>query len=316
MNDSETDFYFASYGELGLHRAMVSDQARTDAFAEAIKEVVSSGDRVLDVGTGTGLLAMLAAKAGANQVHGIDQASIANVARKLVEHNGLSDTVEIRRGNANELVLDEQVDLIVSEWLGHFLFVETMLDDLSKARDRNLKADGIMMPSNVELLLAPISTPWIYEQDGPGYWRNAVHGIDYTPLERAELRQGIAGKSIVPAESLLSPGKSLLALDMKTATAEDPWRNGEIEFVIGEDRELDGFIGWFTAQLSPSVILDTGPAHEPTHWSQTHFPFPPRPVAKGDRICIRYALRRHPIDERSVEFEIELDGETLCYQVG
>ena len=316
MNDTDTDFYFASYGELGLHRAMVSDQARTDAFAEAIREVVGSGDRVLDVGTGTGLLAMLSAKAGASQVYGIDQASIANVARKLVEHNGLSDTVEIRRGNANELELDDPVDLIVSEWLGHFLFVETMLDDLAKARDRNLKPSGIMMPSHVELLLAPISTPWIYEQDGPGYWRSSVNGIDFTPLEQAELNQAIAGKSIVPAEALLAPGKSLLALDMKTAGSEEPWQSGEIEYTIEEDRELDGFIGWFTAQLSPSVILDTGPAKEPTHWSQTHFPIAPRPVAKGDRLRVRFALRRHPIDDRSVEFEIELDGETLCYRVG
>ena len=310
------DFYFDSYGELNLHRTMVSDRPRTDAFAKAIAEVVKSGDRVLDVGTGTGLLAMLSAKAGASQAYGIDQATIAETAERLVEHNGLSDTIRILKGNASELRLEEPVDLIVSEWLGHFAFVESMLDDVIAARDANLKSDGLMLPSGVELLLAPISAPWIYEENGPGFWRNAVHGIDYTPLEKEELKQAIAGKSVIDDDCLLAQGHRLVALDLKTAKAEDPWVKGEVEFEIQEDGELDGFIGWFNAQLSPSVLLDTGPGSEPTHWGQTHLPVPPRSVARGEKLKAKFAIDRHPADERSIEFRLEVDGETLHYKVG
>jgi protein arginine N-methyltransferase 1 len=310
------DFYFDSYGDLTLQRAMVSDQVRTDAFADAIAEVVKDGDRVLDVGTGTGLLAMLSAKAGAEKVYGIDQASVAELATKLVEHNGLSGKVEIIKGNAKNLQLAEKVDVLVSEWLGHFGFVETMLDDVIVARDKNLKPNGTMLPCGIELFMAPISVPWIYGESGPGFWDFPVHGIDYSPLEEMELKQAIAGKSVVPADALLSRGESLMAFDLKTVQRDDPWRSGDLEFVIEEDGRMDGFVGWFTSDLSPEVTLDTGPGSIPTHWGQTHLMFPPRDVKKGDALKAHFALNRHPFEERSLELKLTVDEETIHYTVG
>lgn len=67
------EYYFKRYGDLELQRRMVADRPRTDAFAAAIREVVRPTDTVLDVGTGTGILAMLAARAGARKVYAIDQ---------------------------------------------------------------------------------------------------------------------------------------------------------------------------------------------------------------------------------------------------
>ncbi|MDE0766942.1 MAG: 50S ribosomal protein L11 methyltransferase [Opitutaceae bacterium] len=310
------DFYFDSYGDLTLQRAMVSDQVRTDAFADAIAEVVKDGDRVLDVGTGTGLLAMLSAKAGAEKVFGIDQASVAELATKLVEHNGLSDKVEIIKGNAKNLQLPEKVDVLVSEWLGHFGFVETMLDDVIVARDKNLKPNGTMLPCGIELFMAPISVPWIYGESGPGFWDFPVHGIDYSPLEEMELKQAIAGKSVVPVDALLSRGESLMAFDLKTVQRDDPWRSGDLEFVIEEDGRMDGFVGWFTSDLSPEITLDTGPGSIPTHWGQTHLMFPPRDVKKGDALKAHFALNRHPFEERSLELKLTVDEETIHYTVG
>jgi 16S rRNA G966 N2-methylase RsmD len=76
------EYYFKRYGDLELQRRMVADRPRTDAFAAAIREVVRPTDVVLDVGTGTGILAMLAARAGARKVYAVDQSDIADAAAR------------------------------------------------------------------------------------------------------------------------------------------------------------------------------------------------------------------------------------------
>ncbi len=310
------DFYFDSYAEISLQRLMVSDRSRTDAFAKGIQEVINGGERVIDVGTGTGLLAMLAAKSGAKKVYAIDQAVIAKAAEESVNKNGLTDRVEIVHGDAANFQLVEPVDLIVSEWLGHFAFAETMLDDVITCRDANLKEGGGMLPSNMQLMLAPLDSSLLYDDEGPGFWKANIHGIDFSHLERLEVQQAIGAKTFVPPEDLIASGQALVTLDLATCSIDAPWKSGELEFVVERDGRLDGFAGWFVAQLSPSVTLDTAPSQPLTHWRQTYFAFPPKQVKKGQRLKIRYALSKHPVEERSVQLELTVDERQIVYTIG
>lgn len=303
------EYYFLRYGDLELQRRMVSDRWRTDAFAAAIAEAVEPGQRVLDVGTGTGILAMLAAKAGAAQVYGVDAAEIAQTAANLVKANDLRDQVKILRGNAQDVELDGPVDLIVSEWLGHFAFVENMLDDVLAARDANLAEGGRMMPSHVECLLAPVDDPYLYFRDGPGAWRNPVHGLDLSSLEGIELRQGRATQLRVDPSALLSKPGSVSKVDLSTCDSEAPYGPADMKLEITRDGVLSGFVGWFTAQLSPSVVLDTGPYHPETHWSQTWFPFSPRPVKAGEVLEVHTDLIRDPGEHRHLSIDIRMGEE-------
>lgn len=307
------EWYFQRYGDLELHRRMISDRARTDAFARALAEVVRPADVVLDVGTGTGVLAMLAAKAGAQQVHAVDRADIAEVARRLVRDNRLQKKVQIHQGMAADLTFPVKFDLIVSEWLGHFALVEGMLDDLCPARDRSLAEGGRMMPSDVELLLAPVDDPVLYHRDGPGYWREPVHGLDFSGLEDVELKQGRAAQLRVDGSSLLAPGRPLMHLDMTTVQPADPWRKGRLVFDIVRDGVLSGFCGWFVARLSPGVVLDTGPSHPDTHWAQTFVPFPPRLVRAGDRLGVGFVIDRDARERRQVQLALTVERKTMRY---
>ncbi len=310
------DHYFHSYGGLGLQRYMVSDKPRTDAFAAAIKEVVREGDEVIDVGTGTGLLAILAAKAGAKKVYGLDDSDIAEVAKTLVKRNGMTETVDIVRCNASNFDLENTTDVIVSEWLGHLAFAEAMLDDLIVAREANLKPGGTMIPSEVDVLLAPVSCPELYNREGPGFWREPIHGIDYSILEEMEQNQELSLQIQVPADSMLSDGQPMVSLDLATASSEDPWERGELQFEIGRTARLDGFVGWFSIQLSPSVRLDTGPHFPLTHWRQIHFPFKPFDVEKGQTLKVKYTLDRSEHHPRAIVVDLAVGDSRYCYQVG
>ena len=309
------EYYFQRYGDLELQRRMVADRRRTDAFAAALRQVVKPGDVVLDVGTGTGILAMMAAKAGAARVYAIDQADIAEAARRVVAANGLDGVVEIRQGAAAELQLPERVDVLVSEWLGNLAYVEGMLDDVLAARDANLKPGGRMIPGAIEVRLAPIDDPVLYGHDGPGFWREPVHGLDLSVLEDLELAQARAVQIRVEPWALLAEGAVVSAVDLHAAGPADVWSQGTARFTARRDGALNGFVGWFAALLAPGVPLDTGPRHPETHWAQSYFAFPPRAVRAGEILEVRYQLARDPEEHRHVRLQLELDGVAQDYLI-
>jgi SAM-dependent methyltransferase len=282
--------YLKPYGDIELHRRMVSDHPRTNAFAAAIREVVQPGDVVLDVGTGTGILAMFAAKAGARKVYAIDATEIAQVASDLVKANGLSDQIQVLHGLAGDLQLDQKVDLIISEWLGAAAFAEGMLNAVLDARDHNLAPTGRMLPSKVRVLIAPLDQPILYGADGPGFWRQPIYDLDFSSLEKIELSQGRAMQESIEPAAVLAPGQALIELDLLTASAEDLWSEGELEFVPVRDGALNGFGVWFEAELSPSVVLDTGPYSPETHWAQSYLPISPRLLRAGEPVKVSFGF--------------------------
>ena len=91
------DYYFDSYAHFGIHEEMLKDEVRTLSYRNSMwhNKHLFKGKVVLDVGCGTGILSMFAAKAGAAKVIGVDMSSIVEYARKIVEVRKHSDTVFI-----------------------------------------------------------------------------------------------------------------------------------------------------------------------------------------------------------------------------
>ena len=81
------DYYFDSYAHFGIHEEMLKDEVRTLSYRNSMwhNKHLFKGKVVLDVGCGTGILSMFAAKAGAAKVIGVDMSSIVEYARKIVE---------------------------------------------------------------------------------------------------------------------------------------------------------------------------------------------------------------------------------------
>lgn len=84
---------------------------------------------MLDCGSGTGVLSMFAAQAGAKKVYAIEASrSVYQLSKALISENNLSDKIEVINGEIEKIELPvDQVDIIISEWMGFYLLHEGML---------------------------------------------------------------------------------------------------------------------------------------------------------------------------------------------
>src|SRR5437764_9744196 len=107
--------YYDERHILDQHRALLADSARTNAYAEAIGRVVRAGDVVLDLGSGSGVLAVLACRAGARKVYAVEQGHMADIAAMVVLNNGCRDRVEVLHARSHDVTLPEPADVLITE---------------------------------------------------------------------------------------------------------------------------------------------------------------------------------------------------------
>lgn len=134
-----SDYYFNSYAHFSIHEEMLKDRVRTCSYQAAIERNrhLFEGKTVLDVGSGTGILCLFAAKAGAKHVYGIECSEIVEIAKKIAVNNNFEDRITFIKGKAEEVTLPvDKVDIIISEWMGYFLLYESMLDTVLLMRDK------------------------------------------------------------------------------------------------------------------------------------------------------------------------------------
>ncbi|KAF8895249.1 protein arginine N-methyltransferase [Infundibulicybe gibba] len=177
--------YFQSYGEHDIHAVMIQDKVRTSTYAHFIltNPALFRDAIVLDVGCGTGILSLFAARGGAKRVIAVDASDIADKAAKIVKANGLENVITVIRGKVEEITLPEDikhVDIIVSEWMGYALLYESMLDSVLRARDRFLRPGGVVAPSQCKMMLALCDATEIYK-DRIGFWDD-VYGFDLSTM--------------------------------------------------------------------------------------------------------------------------------------
>lgn len=278
----DDEVYLESYADLAIHEEMLRDMPRVDAYGRAIEKCGESWKegpepiRVVDVGSGTGVLAVMCAKAGAAHVDAIEASRIAYFLKQIVETNAVaSSVVEVHECRAEDVELSEPVDVVVSEWMGYFLLFENMLPSVLSVRDRFLKPGGLMLPSACRLLAAPLEDD-AWRSSKIDFW-NSVHGIDMSvlrPLAAATACEKPQHR-LVPEAGLLAPPIQLLSIDLATVQDTDLQKFEQaLDFKVPAGRRLDGIATWFECDFGDAgCLLSTSPSEPATHWRQTAFYF-------------------------------------------
>ena len=285
-----TPLFFENFAAVDIHRRMLNDEPRLQAYAAAIVEVVTPEKDVLDAGTGSGVLAALAARAGARRVVAVDNSEIITLAKEVFKRSGLPQ-VEVIRSDLRNLELDQPVDIIVTETFGSFALAEGSVGDILLCSGRNLKPTGTMIPFAIDFWIAPVGDREVLDQIIGPFAK--VEGVDLSPLTEAAMSRAVSLQ--IDQAALLHPGERLMRLPYPTGGSSVV---GDVSFpdVVGR---CVGLCGWFDLRLSPSVTLSTGPHAPATHWNQTFFPTEPFEVDHPLRLEME--LTPAPDDRRAYE---------------
>lgn len=283
---SQSSAYAYAYGEgPDSQRTMLADHVRTNSFRKAIGRIVKQGDVVIDVGAGTGILGMFAAKAGAKEVYLIENTPIIEHAKRFVDANNLSNQVKFFNGNAADFNENIRADVIVSEWIGFFLVEEYMFGAFASVRDKCLAKDGRVIPAEAAMYLAPIEDAHAHFDHGIGFWDSSPYGLDFTAAIDLQLQNATRVVTNIDPRSLISDPQKLMTIDCKVDTMEKFHFETSGEFNVVRDGSMHGFVGYFELDLGANVTIDTSPFAKSTHWKQVYLPTLQYDLRKHDRIA-------------------------------
>ncbi|PON98744.1 Protein arginine N-methyltransferase [Trema orientale] len=311
--------YFGSYSSFGIHREMLSDKVRMDAYRQAILENPSlfNGAVVMDVGCGTGILSLFSARARASRVIAVEASKkMAAVATQIAKDNGFFRTKTPTNGTSQitgvvEIVqcmvedLDKRipiephtVDVLLSEWMGYCLLYESMLSSVLYARDKWLKPGGAILPDTATIIVAG------FGKGGTSlpFWDN-IYGFNMSSVGK-ELVENAAQMPIVDiieGHDIVTSSAILKSFDLVTMRPDEVDFTASVELepnlCSAESNSSDlefktnwcyGAVLWFETGFTSRfckempAILSTSPYTPNTHWSQTILTFrEPIAIASG-----------------------------------
>lgn len=268
---------------------MALDAIRNTAYEAALRRVVTPETVVLDVGAGTGIHGLLAAKLGAKSVYLVEPEDIIAVAEETVRAHGWDDRVHCIHRRMEEVTLPEPVDVIVSVLTGNFLLTEDLLPTLLHARDTALKPGGILIPDVAVMEAVPVSAPHLHRREISA-WSDPQVGLDMSAA-RGYAANTVFYRSDELADAVyLAEPRPLHTLDL--SKDEYDTLRSTVSYTITQSGECHGWVGWLRIHLG-DAWLSTSPRDPSVHWTPAFLPLdPPVAVKVGERVS--FELTRAP----------------------
>lgn len=286
------------------HIPMLNDVRRNDAFEAAIIAALAQTGpdaRVLDIGTGSGLLSMMAARAGAQSVTACEMVPIiADMARQIIADNGYSDSITVHTAPSTELRvgehLDERADILVSEILSSDLLTEHVIDTFEDAHARLLKPDAIVIPRAASAIGCLVESQVLADY----VFVDQVSGFDIS-------RFGALASPKLPIHGTMTDWKrlsddvELVHIDLTRTQHQSDLHLLQINVL--EDGIATGIVQWMHVDLAEGISFDNHPdGYTDGGWLQVLHNFPePVAVRAGDVLNVAVGHDRVTLIVRPLE---------------
>ncbi len=275
-----------------VHIGMLDDELRTRTFLEAVRALTRPDDVVIDIGTGTGVLAVGAALAGARHVIAIESSAMIDRARALAEKNGVADRMTFLQGWSSRVDVPERGTLLVTETIGNDPLGEHIIEIVTDAKKRLLAPGARIIPNAIAVYacLAELSDD-LYDSQAftarnTARWSRA-YGMDFSALAAPPARNFAATLRQSDAEEVreLSPPVRVATIDF-TTTQVPP---SVVTLRAEQGGRFDAILTFFSAELSPGNALSSRPytSTDDNSWSTRVWIEPSsRQLAPGEEVTV------------------------------
>lgn len=265
--------------------AMITDEVRLRAYLKALKKAITPNSVVLDIGTGTGIMAFFALKFGAKFVYAVESNNLIHVAEEIARINGFSSKMKFIKDLSTNITFDERVDVIVSDLRGSVPLFGMHVPSIIDARTRLLKPGGTLIPLRDTLWASVVESPKRYDRIVEP-WEKFNSQIDMGLARKMAVNDFI--KHRATAREMLTSACKLIILDYQNIQSN----NVTCKFSRKALRSgtAHGFVLWYDAELIKGVGFRNTPGikNHPVVYGSTFFPFQePIRVSKGDNIEVQ-----------------------------
>jgi protein arginine N-methyltransferase 1 len=266
---------------------MMGDRGRMEPYTEALRRAVQPGSVVIDIGTGTGIFALLACRFGARRVYAIEPDEVIQVAREVAAANGLADRIEFIQEISTRSTIPERADVIISDLRGALPLLDQHIPSIIDARARLLAEGGVMIPRRDTLWVALVNAADLYRSRA-GLWEGDDYGLDLRVVRRVATHHW--RKARLRPDQLLVPPRCWATLDY--ATIESPDVCGAASWKIERAGVAHGLLLWFDAEVADGIGFSNAPTAPELIYGAGFFPFAdPVTLAAGDAVSVRIQAR-------------------------
>ena len=277
LTKKQKDDIFASQipSILQYHQLMLADGVRNKLLYEAIMQHITPETNFLDIGAGTGVWAILAAKLGAKRVVAVEIVEcLIPIIFKHAQENGVAHKIEIIHGNSDDVKIRGKFDLIVSELFGGDALGEATINSFISLRNRFLAPNGALIPQKLTMYAVPSRV----EKSIQAIPAELPIKSEYLKSLKLNYAQNISLAERSQIKFLAEP-QQMIEVDFRTVENASPISNYSLAWQLDNLAEANAFTVFNKSTFTDEIVMDSFNSQS---WGASTYEFKPFSETTGE----------------------------------